>query len=73
LEFTAKAVRTARSRLNVSQSLFADFLGVSVSTVQDWEQGRRSPKDIACRMMEEILTNPSYWKKRFRELATVSQ
>nr|WP_297452283.1 helix-turn-helix domain-containing protein [Ferrovum sp.] len=27
----------------LSQSAFAKFLGVSVRTLQDWEQGRREP------------------------------
>lgn len=32
-----------RAKLNLSQSSFAGLMGVSIITVQDWEQGRRKP------------------------------
>ncbi len=48
-----KAVRTtqvkltpaaeARAKVGLSQNAFAELLGVSLRTVQDWEQGRRKP------------------------------
>ena len=36
-----------RAKLNLSQAAFAGLMGVSVRTVQDWEQGRRSPSGPA--------------------------
>jgi putative transcriptional regulator len=36
-----------RRRLNLSQSAFAGLMGVSLRTVQDWEQGRRQPSGPA--------------------------
>lgn len=33
-------VRTIRERMELSQSAFAALLGVSLRTLQDWEQGR---------------------------------
>lgn len=36
-----------RHRLQLSQAAFAGLMGVSVRTVQDWEQGRRSPSGSA--------------------------
>ena len=36
-----------RNRLNLSQAAFAALMGVSVRTVQDWEQGRRKPSGPA--------------------------
>lgn len=36
-----------RSKLNLSQSTFASMMGVSLRTVQDWEQGRRVPSGPA--------------------------
>lgn len=36
-----------RARLNLSQSAFASLMGVSVRTVQDWEQDRREPRGPA--------------------------
>lgn len=37
----------ARHKTGLSQSSFASLLGVSVRTLQDWEQGRRSPSKAA--------------------------
>jgi putative transcriptional regulator len=36
-----------RSKLNVSQASFAGMMGVSLRTVQDWEQERREPSGPA--------------------------
>ncbi len=36
-----------RKNLNLSQSAFAGMMGVSLRTVQDWEQGRRKPSGPA--------------------------
>ena len=37
----------ARAKLRVTRAVFADMLGVSVRTLQDWEQGRREPSGAA--------------------------
>ena len=39
----AKVVKRIRAKLELSQSKFAELLGVSVRTLQDWEQGRNTP------------------------------
>ncbi len=36
-----------RNRLQLSQAAFASLMGVSVRTVQDWEQGQRAPSGPA--------------------------
>ena len=40
-------VVSARIKSGLSQSQFAALLGVSVRTLQEWEQGRRSPSKAA--------------------------
>lgn len=39
--------KVIRFKLNLSQSAFAGLMGVSLRTVQDWEQGRRKPSGPA--------------------------
>lgn len=36
-----------RAKLKISQAAFAGLMGVSIRTVQDWEQGRRKPSGPA--------------------------
>jgi putative transcriptional regulator len=62
-------VKETRLALGVSQAIFARFLGVSVKSVSAWEQGKKTPSDIACRFMDEIRGDPQYWRKRLRMMA----
>ncbi len=41
------APQEIRAKLKLSQSAFAGLMGVSLRTVQDWEQGRRKPSGPA--------------------------
>ncbi|MEP3351508.1 MAG: type II toxin-antitoxin system MqsA family antitoxin [Marinomonas sp.] len=47
-----------RSKLNLSQSAFAGLLGVSIRTLQDWEQGRRSPQGPAIALLRIAEQHP---------------
>ncbi len=40
-------IQTTREKMGLSQSAFAGLLGVSLRTLQDWEQGRRQPTGAA--------------------------
>ena len=48
-----------RARLNLSQSAFAGLMGVSVRTVQDWEQDRREPSGPAKSLLRIAEQHPS--------------
>lgn len=52
------AATEARNRVNMSQSEFAKLLGVSVRTLQDWEQGRRQPSGAAKTLLRIAVQNP---------------
>jgi putative transcriptional regulator len=47
-----------RSKLNLSQSAFAGLLGVSMRTLQDWEQGRRHPQGPAIALLRIAEQHP---------------
>ena len=52
------AATEARNRVGMSQSEFAKWLGVSVRTLQDWEQGRREPSGAAKTLLRIASQNP---------------
>ncbi len=49
--FTSKEIRALRRKAGVSQRAFAAMLGVSNRTLQDWEQGRRTPTGPAMNLL----------------------
>ena len=51
-------VKAIRQRLAKSQSEFARMIGVSVSTLQNWEQGRRRPEGPARALLKVAAENP---------------
>ncbi len=55
---TFPPISEARARVGLSQSEFARLLGVSVRTLQEWEQGRRSPSGPARMLLTIAYKNP---------------
>jgi len=53
------AVSEIRGKTGLSQSRFAELLGVSVRTLQDWEQGRRAPSGAARTLLLVADKNPT--------------
>ena len=51
-------IREVRKKLNLSQSEFALMIGVSLSTLQNWEQGRRRPEGPAQALLKVAASNP---------------
>ena len=47
-----------RERTGLSQSQFAALLGVSIRTLQGWEQGRKQPSSAARTLLAIARTNP---------------
>ncbi len=55
---TLPRVAEIREGTGLSQSRFAELLGVSVRTLQDWEQGRRAPSGAARTLLQIADKNP---------------
>jgi putative transcriptional regulator len=55
---TVSQVVAARIQSGMPQSLFAKLLGVSLRTLQEWEQGRRHPSGAAQTLLKIALRHP---------------
>ena len=53
----------AREKSGLSQAKFAQLLGVSIRTIQDWEQGRREPNAAAKTLIKVAELYPSVLRK----------
>ena len=49
---------SARKSANLTQRQFAELLNVSIDAVQDWEQGRRSPRGAAKTLLKIAQSHP---------------
>jgi len=52
-------IKKVRRKLKVSQGDFSRMIGVSVNTLQNWEQGRRKPDGPARALLMVAAQNPS--------------
>jgi putative transcriptional regulator len=50
--------RAIRERLGLTQEQFAAALCISVSTLRNWEQGRREPSGPAMRLLQIAAKHP---------------
>jgi putative transcriptional regulator len=55
---TVPSVAAIREGARLSQPRFAQLLGVSVRTLQEWEQGRRAPSGAARTLLMIAAKNP---------------
>lgn len=65
----ASPISALRRRLNMTQEEFAHAIGVTVSTVNRWENGHIEPSRLARKAMEGLLTQipdePRFLEQRF--------
>ncbi len=55
---TLPPIAEIRAKVGLSQSEFARLLGVSIRTLQEWEQGRRTPSGPARTLLSIANRNP---------------
>ena len=58
-------VTQARAKSGLSQSQFAQVLGVSMRTLQEWEQGRRKPSGAARALLSIAAKRPDVIREVF--------
>lgn len=51
-------VRSVRDELHLSQLAFSSLMGISVRTLQEWEQGRRKPRGSAISLLRIAHKHP---------------
>lgn len=66
-------VKRIRQRLRQSQTEFARMIGVSVATLQNWEQGRRRPVGPARALLTVAADNPKAVAAALAESGRVSR
>ena len=60
-------VHFVRQTFHASQDTFAKFMGVSVSTLRNWEQGRRRPTGAARVLLTIALRQPELFRATVQE------
>ena len=63
-------VRRIRKKLNMSQNTFAEYFGVPVKTIQDWEQGRRVPSGASKNFLFVIDQEPEAVRRALTTVAS---
>ena len=58
-------VAIARYRVKMSQGEFAKLLGISLRTLQEWEQGRREPSGAALSLIRVANERPDVLRELF--------
>mgnify|MGYP004644011931 FL=1 len=58
--FSAEEIKEIRKSTGLTQWLFAQYMGVSVKTVEAREAGRNAPNGTACRMPAITKANPAF-------------
>lgn len=64
-QVSLSAAAEARAKVGLTQSAFAQLMGVSVRTLQNWEQGRSQPSGAA----QTLIKVAQRWPDVLRALA----
>lgn len=62
-KFHPVIVTRIRKKLHQSQTEFAYLIGVSIDTLQNWEQGRRRPEGPALALLKVAASSPEAFIK----------
>ncbi|TVR99400.1 MAG: hypothetical protein EA423_12690 [Phycisphaerales bacterium] len=65
--FSPEEVRELRRSFRASQTIFARLIGVSPSTLRNWEQGLQPPPTWGRRLLELMQRDPAPWTRMLEE------
>ena len=63
VHYQASEIREIRKNTGFTQGVFAQYMGVSVKTVEVWEAGKVHPEGTACRLLAITKADPMFPKK----------
>lgn len=63
LHISADEVKAIRTRLNLSQAVFAQRLRTSIKTYQGWEQGKSTPNPQATLLLKLVAQSPQLFEQ----------
>ena len=63
--FNTEDIKQIRKKTGLSQVVFAGSLGVSLKTVEAWENGRNKPEGASRRLLE-VIRDDSEFLRRFQ-------
>ncbi len=66
---TGQDVAALRKFVGLSQARFAEALGISVHTLRNWEQGRRSPEGPAIALLRIAARHPRIIRENLNQAA----
>lgn len=66
---TGEDIAALRKFVGLTQQLFARALGISVRTLQNWEQGRRTPDGPAVALLRIAARHPRLLRENLRTAA----
>ena len=71
--FQPDEIRSIRNSTGLTQRIFAQYMGVSVKTVEAWEAGRNHPEGAACRLLALTRNDPAFPQKNGIIISTVGR
>lgn len=58
--YEADEIKEIRKSTGFTQAVFAQYMGVSIKTVEAWEAGRNHPEGAACRLLALTKSDPAF-------------
>lgn len=70
---TIPNIYEARTAVGLSQQEFANLMGISKRTLQEWEQGRRVPTGAAKTLIKLAIKHPEVLKEVLEDIPMLTQ